>query len=110
MALARRTPLKMLPTLAGFARARSRTLGITLSTYFGILLWNYSQAPRKMKPEPAAAAFARVHVPCSVRAQVWGVTRDHIAKSGLSANSLVEALVAEDRAVPGSGLWIRARV
>ena len=109
MAYARRTPLKMLPTLAAFARQRANALGITLSTYLGILLWNYSQAPRKMKPEPAAAAFARVHLPCSVRPQVWGVTRDHVATSGLNANSLIEALVAEDREGPVAGIWIRAR-
>jgi hypothetical protein len=101
--------LKLLPTLADYSRGRALQLGLPLSTYFGVLLWNFSSAPRKMKPEPAAAAFARVHVPCSVRPRVWGVSRDMIRKSGLTANSLVEALVAEDRRGSQAGLWIRAR-
>ena len=99
----------MLPPLAAFARARSRQLGLPLSTYFGVLLWNYSQAPERMKPEPAAGAFAREHVPSSVNLSRWGVTPAIMRKSGLNRNALVEALVAEDRAHPGNGLHIRAR-
>lgn len=110
MALARKTSLRLLPTLADFARGRARQLGLPLSTYFGLLLWNFSQAPERMKPEPAAAAFARVHVPCSIRPQVWGVSREQIKKSGLNANSLVEALVAADRAGPSGFFTIRAKL
>ena len=100
----------MLPNLAAFARVRSRQLGLTLSTYVGVLLWNYSQSPRKMKPEPAAAAFARQPVPCSVRPQIWDATKDVLHVSGLNRNALIEALIAEDRASVGIGLHIRARM
>jgi hypothetical protein len=100
----------MLPALADYARVRAGQLALPLSTYFGILLWNFSFHPRRMKPEPAAATFARVPVPCSIRPSVWGISAEHIRKSGLNPNSLIEALVAEDRAASQAGLWIKARI
>ncbi len=100
----------MLPPLADYARGRARQLALPLSTFLGVLLWNFSFHPRRMKPEPAAAAFARVTVPCSIRPSVWGISTAHIRKSGLNPNSLIEALVAEDRAGAQNGLWIKARI
>lgn len=99
----------MLPPLADFARARAAQLGLPLSTYLAVLLWNYSQNPCAMKQEPAAARFARVPLPCSIRRQVWDVAADAVRVSSLKRNSLIEALVAEDRAGPATGLWIKAR-
>ena len=55
---ARKTPLRMLPALADYARVRAGQLALPLSTYFGILLWNFSFHPRRMKPEPAAATLS----------------------------------------------------
>jgi hypothetical protein len=107
---ARRTSLRLLPELAEHARQRAFQLGLSRSTFLGLLLWNFSHAPRKMKAVPKLLAIVRLHVPCSIRPLIWKCARIEIGSSGLSANGLMESLIAEDRAGPQHGLWVIAAV
>lgn len=96
-ASARKTPLKLLPTIAAAARTRAKQLNLPLSTYITVLLWNYVQAPsRDIRVEPDSPQLARTHVPCTIRRSVWLLVKPQISASQLSANAFVEAVVARD--------------
>lgn len=109
MSYARKTPLRLLPHLAEHARKASKSYGLPLSTYFGVLLWNFAMTPRRMsQEEEGRRTLARISVPCSIRPAVWSVAAEAIAQSGLSTNALIEALVAEEKRAARTQLCIKA--
>jgi hypothetical protein len=99
-----------LSTIAVVARLRARQLNLPLSTYITILLWNNHLAPaRDLRAEPDSKTLIRVHVPCSIRKNVWNLVTSQIAASGLSANAFIEAVIARDLQRPQAPLIILPR-
>lgn len=104
---ARNKPLKLLPVIAAAARARAAQINLPLSTYISLVLWNYCQAPAwKIKAEPDSPRLNREHVPCTIRHTTWMLLAPLVKRSKLSANALIEAIIAQELRATGAGLTI----
>lgn len=92
----RTTPLKVLPSIAEGASLRATQLNLPASMYVAILIWNQVQAPVPLSPEPDSAQVSRVNLGISWRRGLRPMVVKIARSSGLSANAVVEALIARD--------------
>lgn len=104
--LARDTPLQLLPAIAHGAELRAGRLGLPMSGYVAILVWNQAHAPVPVERTPDSRELARVRVGCYFRREIAPLARSGAKSAKLSVNAYVEALIARDLREPDAPLLI----